>query len=441
MDWLIDLHINGECIYKKWAATKTSDDLSMFLQNIIMNAKLWMMFLDTNQNVVIWNYGATEISGYSSDDVLGNNAIWGWIYPEINYRKEVTRKIRDIIRNKKALDNFETKILTKRGGLRNISWNTRELTSEDGTCRGYIVIGNDITEKVLAKKEVKEREVLFYSIAHGANDAFVLLDIKGLVKYWNQGAETLFGAKMDTVSGASFFSLFSPPELLNQYTSDFRNYYESHTGPFTKSPIELQMQNSRGEILHLEMSLSTIHVEGTWHALGIFRDISSRIKTEQEEREFIQNAMLQGSPIPQFMIDKNHHVIFWNKALEAYSGIKARDVIKTDQQWRAFYDNKRPCLADLIIDNKTEDLMQWYGEKLKKSRLVDDAYEATDFFPKMGKDGVWLFFTAVVIRDLKGNIIGALETLEDRTDTMLVNSRQNSDTFTGGGKKFLGLGE
>ena len=55
--------------------------------------------------------------------------------------------------------------------------------------------------------------------------------------------------------------------------------------------------------------------------------------------------------------------------------------------------------------------------------LVEGAYEATDFFPKMGKEGKWLFFTAAVIRDSVGSVIGVLETLEDITDTMLYKPR------------------
>ena len=50
------------------------------------------------------------------------------------------------------------------------------------------------------------------------------------------------------------------------------------------------------------------------------------------------------------------------------------------------------------------------------SKYVDGAYEVTDFFPRMGGHGIWLYFTAAVLRDSLGNIVGAVETLEDITD-------------------------
>ena len=39
-----------------------------------------------------------------------------------------------------------------------------------------------------------------------------------------------------------------------------------------------------------------------------------------------------------------------------------------------------------------------------------------DFFPVLGEKGKWLRFTAAVIRDSSGDLIGAVETLEDITE-------------------------
>ena len=135
-----------------------------------------------------------------------------------------------------------------------------------------------------------------------------------------------------------------------------------------------------------------------------------------EEKEMTLNAIIQESPIPQFVINHNHKILYWNRALAVYSGIVADEMIGTDQHWRPFYPTKRPCLADLLVDNAMETIPECYRDKYAKSVLVDDAYEATDFFPHMGKEGKWLHFTAGVIKNRNGDIIGAVESLEDITD-------------------------
>lgn len=132
-------------------------------------------------------------------------------------------------------------------------------------------------------------------------------------------------------------------------------------------------------------------------------------------QQSLQN-IIGSSPIPAFIIGKDHLIIYWNKALEELSGIKAKEVVNTGQQWRAFYKTARPCMADLLVDKLQKNISQWYPGKFIKSKLITGAYEATDFFPDLGKRGRWLRFTAAVIRNSKRSVIGAVETLEDITD-------------------------
>lgn len=144
-----------------------------------------------------------------------------------------------------------------------------------------------------------------------------------------------------------------------------------------------------------------------------------KIKHTEEgltESEQLLHSIIGGSPIPAFMIGKDHRIIYWNKALEELSRIKAREVIGTNQHWRAFYKRKRPCMADILVEHQIDDLARWYKGKYIKSNLLDEAYEATDFFPELGEKGKWLHFTAAVIRDTAGQLVGVIETLEDITE-------------------------
>ncbi|HON59027.1 MAG TPA: PAS domain S-box protein [Smithella sp.] len=143
--------------------------------------------------------------------------------------------------------------------------------------------------------------------------------------------------------------------------------------------------------------------ENIW-AREVFRDGQQSLK-----------SIMGSSPIPAFIIGRDHLIIYWNKALEELSGIKAREVVGTGQHWRAFYRSARPCMADLLVDRRQKEISKWYAGKFVKSKLIAGAYEATDFFPELGKKGKWLRFTAAAIRNSKGSIIGAIETLQDIT--------------------------
>lgn len=129
------------------------------------------------------------------------------------------------------------------------------------------------------------------------------------------------------------------------------------------------------------------------------------------------SKIVDGSAIPLFVINKEHVVTHWNSAIEALSGSKREDVIGKDDHWRSFYDEKRPAMADLIVEGASaEEVEIYYHDKFKKSPLIEGAYEAEDFFPHLGDKGKWLHFTASPIKDDGGEIIGAIETLVDITD-------------------------
>ena len=134
----------------------------------------------------------------------------------------------------------------------------------------------------------------------------------------------------------------------------------------------------------------------------------------KDERKLI--SIIHGSPIPTFVLSRDHKIIYWNRALQALSNIRPSEILGTNQQWRAFYATQRPCLADLILDEKTGQIAELYSGKWSKSKLLEDAYEVTEFFPDMGEKGKWFRITSAGLRDSNGNLFGAMETLEDITE-------------------------
>jgi PAS domain S-box-containing protein len=127
--------------------------------------------------------------------------------------------------------------------------------------------------------------------------------------------------------------------------------------------------------------------------------------------------IVAGSPIPTFVINSDHIVTHVNHACENLTGLSAKDLIGTNDQWKAFYSEKRPVMADFILDKASEKkIAEYYPGKYRRSDVVAGAFNAEDFFPDLGEDGKWLFFTAAPIKDNQGNVTGAIETLQDISD-------------------------
>jgi len=124
-------------------------------QRIIRNANVWMMVLDEKGRVIEWNPAAELICGYTFDEVRGRNEIWKAIYPDRDYRRELTRRINEIISTQSQLENFTTTVTCRDGTKKTLLWNTRELPHKAGEPPLYIGVGVDITEQKRAEKEIR----------------------------------------------------------------------------------------------------------------------------------------------------------------------------------------------------------------------------------------------------------------------------------------------
>jgi len=141
------------------------------------------------------------------------------------------------------------------------------------------------------------------------------------------------------------------------------------------------------------------------------------IENELAESERALSQIIEGSTIPTFVINKDHIVTHWNKAMERLTGAAAAEMVKTSRQSTPFWGEARPTMADVILDQISEDEIQkLYGEKWRKSALIEEAYEAEVFFPRLGENGKWCWFTAAPIKSPDGRIVGAIETLWDKTE-------------------------
>lgn len=190
------------------------------------------------------------------------------------------------------------------------------------------------------------------------------------------------------------------------------------TGEIIKDE-EIQILRGDGTKGWLSVSSVPVYNDGNIiMGIVIDLDITERKKAEDELKESKRRleAIIQGSPVLTFIIDSNHRVIHWNKAIEEYSGIKAEEIVGTKNHWKALYNEKRPTIADLLIEKNFDRISKIYSGKYKKSTIVDGAYEIEDFFPTMGEEGRWLRATVSVIEDSEGNIVGSMEILEDITE-------------------------
>lgn len=178
---------------------------------------------------------------------------------------------------------------------------------------------------------------------------------------------------------------------------------------------QLSEANSRLKAEHEQLHLAMQQLALTQKKL-LESEHRRSLEAKRNLERFL-NQIIDGDPVPTLVIDATHRVTHWNKACAKISLMPAEQMLGTRDQWKAFYPAPRPIMADLIIDGSLEENLNTYYQGIyRRSTTVDDAFEAESFFPHMGEQGRWLFFTAAPLRNAEGVIIGAIETLQDVTE-------------------------
>ncbi len=138
---------------------------------------------------------------------------------------------------------------------------------------------------------------------------------------------------------------------------------------------------------------------------------------------FIEKLVMQ-SAAPIFVLDNQHRILFWNRALAKLTGLDSEQMSGTDRHWEAFYPERRPTMADLVLDNAEQDVPVFY-DSYHKSRLVSGALISSGWFQFPGVGRRFLSFHAAPIHDDDGTIVAVVETLEDNTETKQIEGMLN----------------
>ncbi|MDD5142418.1 PAS domain S-box protein [Methanoregula sp.] len=186
-------------------------------------------------------------------------------------------------------------------------------------------------------------------------------------------------------------------------------------GPLWKK--EITVSHNGREVYFEGRFIPTTLENGSFGITLILEDTTERTiaRRASEERDRLLRTLFQIPTTPRFFIDKNHKVVYWDRALEILTGIKAEDVVGTSDHWKAFYSLPRVCLIDLVVDGNVEMIARQFSGMGAPGDGTDGRVECTDFFPDMHGGGRWLRVTASLIRDTTGTVTGAMETVEDVT--------------------------
>ncbi|MDH5510738.1 MAG: PAS domain S-box protein, partial [Nitrospinota bacterium] len=143
-------------------------------------------------------------------------------------------------------------------------------------------------ELELGKKAIERSEERLRAITSAASDAIILIDSDGKVTFWSRSAERIFGFTSDEILGREMADLIIPPEYVEEHKKRLAMFKNSGEGQILNKAMAFKGLHKSGRIFPAELSVSRLHLDGQWHAVGIVRDISDLVAARSQLEKFFE---------------------------------------------------------------------------------------------------------------------------------------------------------
>lgn len=228
-------------------------------------------FLRVNKN---WE----KTFGYSSAELEGAS-MFDFVHPDdSDYSYELKKKISET----KSLSGVLNRFRTKKGDYLLLEWNANLV----GDC--YFCSAHDVTERVEMQKRLKESEGRYRIFTDNMVDALWVIDAETLrFVFVTPNVKDILGYTSEEIHGKEIQLVLTPGSMqkaLETLAESVRLYQEK--GISSKIRIVLEHIKKNQEIIWAEVT-STLFMddEGRLTVVGVSRDISDRMKVEQQLRE------------------------------------------------------------------------------------------------------------------------------------------------------------
>ncbi len=307
---------------------------------------------NTGPEIIYVNKAFTKITGYSFEEAIGKT-------PRILQGALTDRHELDLL--KKALKNnepFETTIINyhKNGQVFWLNIFISPVFNNEGKCTHYIAIEKDITiwkeNETALKTLLTEKSEVIESIGY----AFISVDKKWNINYWNKMAEIVLKKTASSVIGKNLWNIYSIAINSQAYLFYHKAIKEQQPNHFEYYSIE---NNCWYEI----------SAYPTANGLSIyFKDINERKKTQIELSQLNENLRKYADRLKQS-----------NKELEEFAHVVSHDLQEPLRMVSSFltllekrYHNK--------LDDKAKEYIQFAIDGAKRMRnIIKDLLNYSQF--------------------------------------------------------------
>jgi PAS domain S-box-containing protein len=396
------------------------------------SAPVGIVISDRDQRTIYVSKRFVELFGYTMEDMPSVEAWWPLAYPDKNQRENIKKQwdmaIQEAQNAGTNMEPMEFPVTCKDGTIRHIEFRL----AFAGDLNFVIFI--DVSERKTMEIELKQTNIILSQLLEVANQLTLARNADDVVQTIKTAARRLIGADgvavvirdgdmchyvdEDAVSPLWKGKRFRMEDCISGWvmqhrknvvvediTIDPRIPYELYRPTFVKS-LAFSPIRSKNPIGAIGAYWAGLHkaTDAELSLLNALCDMTDSVWDAMEkeksliERDELQRAIVESSPLPVFSLDLNGNVLTWNTSAEKIFGWHAEEVI--DKPLPIVSKDKTPEFESLLNRVKSEG--GFTGHELVRR--------------KKSGEFINISLSTAPIHDEQKHIIGIVATVEDITE-------------------------
>ena len=246
-------------------------DAKEYLEGMVENSADIIITVNSEGLIETINRGGEEALGFPRAEIIGERI--ESLYVDPDERRAAAARLEDT----NDLKNYETRLLTKDGRVRNVLLTLSRLRDAEGNSIGTIGISKDITQEKALQDELRDAKQYLEGMVEHSADIIITVNSEGLIETFNRGSEEALGYSRNEVIGTQIEKMFVDPGERQaavarlEETGDVTNY-------------ETRLLAKDGQVRNVLLTLSRLFdaEDNPIGTIGISKDITREKKLQRE---------------------------------------------------------------------------------------------------------------------------------------------------------------
>ncbi|RYZ23770.1 MAG: PAS domain-containing sensor histidine kinase [Chitinophagaceae bacterium] len=306
-----------------------------------------IFLLDTTGHILTWNDGAERIKGYRPSEIIGKHFSTFYTSEDLESKKP----------------ERELKIAVATGKYEEEGWRVRKngsvfwanivitaLLNEQNKLVGFSKVTRDLTERRINDEALRQSEERYRSLVEQVVDyGIFMMDEKGRVGSWNEGARRISGYNANEIIG-KYFSIFYPEEDIINGKPAHELRVARAEGMYTEEGWRLRKDGTR---FWASVLITAVYgVEGNLIGFSkVTRDLTERKASERALRDSYEQYRVLADELRI----TNTELSGANEELEQFTSIVSHDLQEPIRTIKSFLE-----LIQLKLGTGEQEMLKEY---------------------------------------------------------------------------------